>query len=296
MYLPARPLIYIYPDILFCRKTLSFTRIYTKCNQMSGEYIETDLHLTDAQRKAIAVAAEGGESARLKFTFKQLEMEGSHKVLLTKTQYAKLSKAFAGKKGLVLTFSKKQIKSLQVGGFLPMLLAGVASALAPTLFSRLFPSSQDGSGINSGAPEEGAGIRLPGGDGIALPGGSGFIDPLSKLVARNALIGANNERALRGMPPIQAPPEILGAGINIPGHGIFYPHKPAQRAGNVSAIQGGNGETITYRGGASFLPDSPVNAQAHKPAGAGVAHMSKKKAPQASGFVAPGTETFQMLQ
>jgi hypothetical protein len=213
-------------------------------------YVPTELHLTESQRKSISAAAASGEGVRLKFTYRQLEMPENHKILLTKTQHAKLAKSYSGKKGLTITLSKKQMQSMKTAGFLPALLVGLASALAPTIFGRIFPQSQEGSGVEE---VEGSGIVLPNGEGLVLPGGSGLVMP--------------------------------------DGSGIFLPGAKFTRRNvnnNDRAIQGGNGESITYRGSTSFLPDSSTNV-----------HMSgtpKKKAPMAAGFVAPGSESFQELQ
>lgn len=228
-------------------------------------YLPVEIHITDSQRKSIAAAHSNGSGVSLKFTYKQLEMPENHKILLTPTQHARLTKAYAAKKGLTITLSKKQMQAMKSAGFLPALLVGLASALAPTLFNRIFPqkNDQDGSGMDrSGtANMDGQGIMLPGGHGLVLPHGSGMELP-------------------------------NGAGILLPG--ARYSTRPSMNT-NDRAIQGGNGEGSEYRGGTRFLPDSPMNVGSMAKAGRGMG--SKKKAPpMASGFVAPGSETFQDLE
>src|SRR4051794_21316811 len=112
---------------------------------MHHGYVETDIHISDKQKHSIASAVSAGSGVKLKFTYAQLQKEENAKILLTKTQHNRLAKAFASGKGIVVMLSKKQLNSMKIGGFLPMLLAGIASALAPMLFNRLLPdNSKDG--------------------------------------------------------------------------------------------------------------------------------------------------------
>lgn len=134
---------------------------------MAENYVHTKIHLTDSQRKQIAKALEAGSGVSLKFTYSQLQKDDNYEILLTKTQHSRLEKKYKEGKGTTLKISLRQLNAMKTGGFLPQLLVGVASALAPMLFSKLFDnSSSQGSGILLPGSEEGNGILLPGGGTI----------------------------------------------------------------------------------------------------------------------------------
>lgn len=150
-------------------------------------YAETKINLSPKQRQSIAHAVQHKVPIRLKFSYAQLNGNNA-KIHLTMTQHNKIQKAKMAHKGIMLTLSKKQLEYHQKGGFLPMLLAGLASALAPTLFNRLFPEKHEGSGLQkckvqkyeqddnmnaSGINMPAGGINMPNGHGINLPSGYG---------------------------------------------------------------------------------------------------------------------------
>jgi hypothetical protein len=239
-----------------------------------SHYSKVEVKLTEAQQKIIDTALRGGTSAMLRFNKAQLQDQvGGKHMLLTTTQFNKLQKAISAGKGCTLTLSVAQLKSMQSGGFIVPLLAGLASALAPTIFNRLFPPKepQHAEGI---AAENGSGINLPG-SGINLPGtgegAGGWIDPLGRLIAKNAAIAANNDRTLRGQPAV-AYPELAGNGL----------------------ILGDNGQARlgpTRVGGAvAYIPAAEVKkkpARRSQPMmGAGAPDM----------YLSPSSERFQMLQ
>lgn len=107
-------------------------------------YVEYPVHLTDAQRKSIAAAISAKTSVKLKMLHPQLDpAKANAKLYLTQTQANKFARMSTAGKGFMLTLTKKQLGEMRRGGFLPMLLAGVASALAPAIFERLVPRKPD---------------------------------------------------------------------------------------------------------------------------------------------------------
>ena len=121
------------------------------------QYQEVDIHLSDKQRRAIANAISAKSSVRLKFTYDQLQTGTNAKLLLTSKQIARMYKSISLGKGTMITLSNAQLNKMKSGGFLPMIIGSLVSALAPVLFNKLFPD-KEGHGINL----PGAGINLPG--------------------------------------------------------------------------------------------------------------------------------------
>lgn len=151
-------------------------------------YRKVDIGLSKKQQDGIAKAIEAGGSVKLKLLNKHLHGKNAS-FLATKTQFNKIERAKKSKKGVILHLSKRQVQKMKEGGFLPMLLGSIASALIPTLFNRIFPDkSQEGNGFITPANGEntsyhvtgfssknaGAGSRgnpgNPGGQGIIIPG------------------------------------------------------------------------------------------------------------------------------
>jgi hypothetical protein len=143
-------------------------------------YQKVDIDLSKKQQTSIAKSVEAGTSAKIKLSNRQLH-GSSASFMATKTQAGQIQRAKVANKGVMITLSKKQIQSMREGGFLPILLGSLVSALAPTLFNRLFPDrSQSGDGIIPGNGESssyhidefkatGNGISMPG-SGIIIPG------------------------------------------------------------------------------------------------------------------------------
>lgn len=169
-------------------------------------YRQVEIGLSKKQKESIARALEAGSSVRIKLSNKHLLSKGTS-FLATKTQFNKMERAKKSKKGVVITLSKKQLHAMKVGGFLPMLLAGIASALAPTLFSRIFPDkSQSGEGFITPANGENTSYRVQGfnaknagtgsGGNPASPYGQGLILPGTKTAKRyGSQIPENTQQA-----------------------------------------------------------------------------------------------------
>lgn len=162
-------------------------------------YVKAELNLTKNQAKTLSNAVESDTHARLKFTFKQLTEGGNHSMLLTNTQFNRIQKAIDKKNGITITLSKRQIASMQKGGFIGAIIASILGALAPTLFNRIFPSTSDNN-------SEGSGIMVPGSvpsrnRGGAILGANG--DPANLHVVGNG-IGQAKKKG-RGMDTYLSP-------------------------------------------------------------------------------------------
>ena len=84
----------------------------------SSRYISRGLNLTDNQLEKIISAAQNKQGVVVRITKNNLN-GNSHKILLTKTQIKRITRA---KNGLNLFLFYSQLKSLEKsGGFLPVL-------------------------------------------------------------------------------------------------------------------------------------------------------------------------------
>lgn len=166
-------------------------------------YRQVEIGLSKKQKESIARALEAGSSVRIKLSNKHLLSKGTS-FLATKTQFNKMERAKKSKKGVVITLSKKQLHAMKVGGFLPMLLAGLASSLAPVIFNRIFPDKSQG----------GEGINMPGAGFIAPANGENTSYHVKGFSAKNAGAGSGGN-----------PGNPNGQGLVLPGT------KTAQRYG-----------------------------------------------------------------
>lgn len=237
-------------------------------------YMEVSVGITPFQRKSFARAVQSGSSVKLKLTYNQLV---HHNVTLhvTRTQYKRIGKAISEHKGLMLNISNKQLSQMKKGGLLGNILGALVGSLAPILFQKVFPDNSQQ--------------------------GSGYIDPISRSIAKNAFINENNNRALKGLPPVTAPQfadgmNMPGTGLNMPGSGI---NMPRGRGINTNAVTSNNGEGSMYHlagNHTSFLPDSYANVpsktrpllQKNFPRGRGLS--------TGPGYMDPHSEKFQMLK
>ena len=231
------------------------------------KYVQIRFDISPKQKKSVAGAINSGSSVQLKLTNKQLHGE-SATALVTPTQGKRIIKAKNLGKGVVITLSKKQLEKMKTGGFLPLILGALVSSLAPVLFSRLFP----------GKSQDGEGIVLPGGRGMAkrkkvideeYQEGEGvepgMIVPYNGESTSLNIAGYTSKNAGQGQQSAQ--------GIRLPGRGsgIVLPGKTMARSGSKTAKQ-----YVSAKSGAG---------------------MTKKKKPQrAMGYVAPGSEKYQMLE
>ena len=111
-------------------------------------YNEFGLSLTDGQKNKIAVGVKNKKSVTIRLLPNQYN--GPDKLMLTKGQIDKITKHKTISKGVTIKLSMAQLQH-QTGGWLGSLLAGLASALLPGLFS-----------TGKGRKSKGKGIFLPG--------------------------------------------------------------------------------------------------------------------------------------
>jgi hypothetical protein len=194
--------------------------------------IETHISISERQKRAIKKALMNDHSVKMRLSYANLTGK-SQKIYLTQRQYNKISKAKRNGKGCDITLSINQLDKMKKAGFLAPLLIGLASALAPTLFGRLFPEKQDqGSGIFiPGTSNSGHGVQMANGEhiynniradhgqGINLPHGNGGI----------YLPGNNAKRGRYKQKELQEPKEYMpGYGMkNKMGYGFVAPDSEA---------------------------------------------------------------------
>ena len=104
------------------------------------QYIDVYVNISDGQKQELKHATDAGctiTSLRLG----KDDLEGNHKLALTKAKYNKLNRAINQGKGITIRMSKKQLKhNIKVeGGFLG-LLAGLAARALPMLAKTVLPA------------------------------------------------------------------------------------------------------------------------------------------------------------
>ena len=105
--------------------------------------IQHSLHLTETNLKKIANALEKSLPVTLQFLNKHLN--GSHPMMLLKTQLAKINKAIKTGKGLRMNFSASHLKKMSKhGGFLAALLPFLAETVLPALTGTVLPALASG--------------------------------------------------------------------------------------------------------------------------------------------------------
>lgn len=160
------------------------------------KYETAKVQVSAHQKKKMALAVHNGAQFSLKLSHGQLT--GPDELHLTLRQKTKLMKHKAMHKGIVLKFSNRQMKYMaKHGGFIAPLIASLVGSLLPGLIS---------TGVDT-IKNKIAGKGMP--HDISIRGSG--LDPIGQLVAKNAVINANNERMLRGLPPV-AMPNIAGYG------------------------------------------------------------------------------------
>lgn len=292
-----------------------------------SKYVEVKLNIIPSQRKSIATALQNNSSVRLRFTYKQL-MENNVTLYVTPTQYKRIQKQIGLKKGIMITFSNKQLQAMKSGGILGPILGALVGSLAPMLFQKIFPD-KEGSGIKKTkvkksqndddnmtgegrwdpltmaiarqsfvsngkpVPPQLQGNFLPDGNGINIPNGYGINIPNG--------YGINIPGSGINMPG--AGINMPGGGINIPGAGINMPNgtglylPPYSNNQNVGTIIPANGEATNYHlagNHTSYLPDAYMNAyHNYKP-------LPQKNVKRGKGlsdaYLNPQSEKFQMLK
>ena len=120
-------------------------------------YSEYSISLTTNQKKKIADALNKKSGVTIRLNPSQFS--GTDKLMLTNRQVTKINKHKKLNKGLDLTLSKAQMSKM--GGFWPMLLAGLAGSILPNLLG--------GKGFKK---KTARGLVLPGttARGLTLPG------------------------------------------------------------------------------------------------------------------------------
>ena len=131
------------------------------------QYIDVYVNISDGQKQKLKHAIDAGctiTSLRLG----KDDLEGNHKLALTKAQYNKLNRAINQGKGITIRMSKKQLKhNIKVeGGFLG-LLAGLPSRALPMIAKTVLPAL--GVGALSGLAS--SGVQKAIGNGLYLKKG-----------------------------------------------------------------------------------------------------------------------------
>jgi hypothetical protein len=105
---------------------------------MSTRYVDTKVNISDNQKDKIKKAISEGTAVTIQFTHDDLKLEIPTQTLaFTKSQLGKLSKALNDGVGVRIKMSKTQLehnKQLE-DGFIGPLIAGLASAVLPSLAS-----------------------------------------------------------------------------------------------------------------------------------------------------------------
>lgn len=105
--------------------------------------IQHSLHLTENNLKKIANSIEKSLPVTLQFLNKHLN--GSHPMMLLKTQLGKINKAIKTGKGLRMNFSASHLKKMtKHGGFLAALLPFLAETVLPALTGTVLPALASG--------------------------------------------------------------------------------------------------------------------------------------------------------
>ena len=101
-------------------------------------YTNLKVHISDDQREKIRKALNDGTDVTIQFTAESiLSKDPNHTIGFTISQMNKLAGALRNSKGTRIKLSKAQLahnKTIE-GGFIGSLIAGVASAILPSLAS-----------------------------------------------------------------------------------------------------------------------------------------------------------------
>ena len=99
-------------------------------------YINTRVNISENQVAKIKSAINSSKGVTIQFSFEDLK-NPNHTLALTKTQLDKLAKAFNKGVGVRIALSKTQLEHNKTieGGFIGPLVAGIASAVLPSLAS-----------------------------------------------------------------------------------------------------------------------------------------------------------------
>lgn len=101
--------------------------------------VNLSLTLSDTQMDKLSSALKSGDGCTLKFSYSDLTSSPSdikQMIGFTQSQVDKIHNAVKCKKGVLIKFTRKQLRlnKLIKGGFIGALIAGLASALLPSLF------------------------------------------------------------------------------------------------------------------------------------------------------------------
>ena len=131
------------------------------------QYIDVYVNISEGQQQKLKNAIDAG-CAITSLHLGKDDLEGDHKLALTKAQHNKLSRAIERGKGVTFRMSKKQLKhDIKVeGGFLG-LLAGLAARALPMIANTVLPAL--GVGALSGLAS--SGVQKAMGSGLYLKKG-----------------------------------------------------------------------------------------------------------------------------
>jgi len=109
-------------------------------------YTDFGLTLSDQQKRALTNAMQKNKQTSVTLRLNSNHLQGQDKLALTATQIKHITKAQSKNKGVNITLSKTQLQKMKkMGGFLPLLLAGLgalgalaggASAIAKTVHEK----------------------------------------------------------------------------------------------------------------------------------------------------------------
>ena len=126
------------------------------------QYIDVYVNISEGQQQKLKNAIDVG-CAITSLHLGKDDLEGEHKLAITKAQHGKLNRAIERRKGVTFRMSKKQLKhNIKVeGGFLP-LLAGLAARALPMLARTVLPALGVGalSGLASSGVQKAIGLGL----------------------------------------------------------------------------------------------------------------------------------------
>ena len=131
------------------------------------QYKDVYVNISDGQKQKLQHAIDAG-CALASLRLGKDDLEGNHKLALTKAQYNKLNRAIDQGKGITIKMSKKQLKHniIVEGGFLG-LLAGLAARALPMIAKSVIPAL--GVGALSGLAS--SGVQKAMGNGLYLKKG-----------------------------------------------------------------------------------------------------------------------------
>lgn len=174
-----------------------------------SKYTSHSVHLSDNQKAKLNRAIKAGQPLAIKLSHAALH--GEHPLPLTDTQLKAIAKHQAQGSGYTLNLSVPQIKHIVTGGFLPILLAGLAS-------------------LATGALSGAAGYAVNRGLGEAFGRGYG-----EAHIQNSAVVGKgtrSKKKALGGMTTNLSAP--IGQGFGFQGQGLFqYGQNPVRGSGMV---------------------------------------------------------------